>query len=171
MTSYAITADDLGKFGRGRRVECSVCNTSWYQTRDRIQSLRPGYEMVKLPKHDKERIALNIAENKPASFLGDVKLYVGNLNYDCTSSTLRKLFEECGRVGEATVVTDEDGRPRGFGFVTMRTKEDGDNAIRELNGEELLGRPLAVRISTAGGAGGGRGPPRGGGGGGGPRYY
>ena len=36
------------------------------------------------------------------------------------------------------------GRSRGFGFVEMENREDGERAIEELNGYELMGRPLKV---------------------------
>ena len=48
-----------------------------------------------------------------------------------------------------------DGRPRGFGFVVFANNADADRAIKEMNGVELLGRPL--RINAAMGRPGGRG--------------
>ena len=89
------------------------------------------------------------------------KLYVGNLAWTTTEENLTEFFSTYGAVQSAVVVKDrETGRSRGFGFVEM----DGDaaeNAIREANGQNLLGRPLRVseaREREAGGGGGGRGP-------------
>ena len=49
-----------------------------------------------------------------------MKLYVGNISFDTTESTLRETFAAHGDVEEVAVITDRDtGRPRGFAFVTM----------------------------------------------------
>ena len=116
-----------------------------------------------------------------------MKLYVGNLSFNTTSYDLEELFGQIGTVQSANVVEDRDtGRSRGFGFVEMSSKEEGQNAIAELNGKDLDGRSLTIneakprenrgggggggRGGYGGGGGGGRGGNRGGGGGGGSRW-
>ena len=48
------------------------------------------------------------------------KLYVGNLTYGVTDSTLEQLFTPHGTVQSAQVIMDRDtGRSKGFGFVEM----------------------------------------------------
>ena len=108
------------------------------------------------------------------------KLYVGNLSFDTTTEDLEKMFGEIGTVESTNIIEDrETGRSRGFGFVEMSSKEEGQNAISALNGKEIDGRALTVneakpREDRAGsGGGGGRGGYGGGGGnrgGGGGRY-
>ncbi|MFP5213241.1 MAG: RNA recognition motif domain-containing protein, partial [Acidobacteriota bacterium] len=68
-------------------------------------------------------------------------------------------------VESATVIEDrETGRSRGFGFVEMSSKEEGQKAIDQFNGKEVKGRTLTVNeAKQREGGGGGRG--RGGGGG------
>ncbi len=101
-----------------------------------------------------------------------MKLYVGNLSFGTTSYDLEELFGQLGTVQSANIVEDRDtGRSRGFGFVEMSSKEEGENAIAELNGKDLDGRSLTVNEAkprenrTGGGGGGGRGGYGGGGGG------
>ena len=111
-------------------------------------NLRNGFEMVPLPQMDLDRIEMNIKEGKSAKFTGDVKLYIGNIAFGSKEEDLLEMFSEVGTVGELALVRDDQGRNRGFGFVTMRTKEDGQAAIEKLDGIELNGRNIAVREST-----------------------
>jgi len=112
-----------------------------------------------------------------------MKLYVGNLPFNTTNQDLNEIFGEIGSVESANVIEDrETGRSRGFGFVEMANKEDGERAIAELNGKEVNGRELKVneakpqeRRNGGGGGYGGGGRDRGrggydGGGGGGGGY-
>jgi len=96
------------------------------------------------------------------------KIFVGNLDFGATDSTVRSLFEQYGSVESVSVVTDRDtGRSRGFAFVEM-SDDDAERAISALNGQTIDGRALNVneaRPKTSGGGGGGYGN-RGGGGGG-----
>ena len=74
-----------------------------------------------------------------------MKLYVGNLPHSMTEPDLNDLFSEAGHVASAKIVTDrQTGQPRGFGFVEMETRLDGQKAISMLNGRSVDGRPLAV---------------------------
>ena len=105
------------------------------------------------------------------------KLYVGNLSWDTTEETLRQAFSQDGRkVNNVSIITDRDtGRPRGFAFVEMGSKDDANNAILALNETEIDGRNIRVneaqdrpqRGGGGGGGGGGRGGRGGYGGGGG----
>jgi cold-inducible RNA-binding protein len=108
------------------------------------------------------------------------KLYVGNLSYDVTDSSLEQMFAAHGTVESAQVIMDRDtGRSKGFGFVEMKTDQEAQAAIQALNGKDSGGRTLTVneaRPKTEGGRGGGGGRGgrdggRGGYGGGGGRRY
>src|SRR5215213_6884628 len=102
-----------------------------------------------------------------------IKLYVGNLSFQTSSEDLRDLFSQAGTVESASVVEDRDtGRSRGFGFVEMGSREEGEAAIAQFNGKEFGGRNLTVNEARpredrgGGGRGGfGGGGSRGGGGG------
>jgi len=106
-----------------------------------------------------------------------MKLYVGNLAFQTSSSDLQQLFGQAGTVESASVIEDRDtGRSRGFGFVEMSSKEEGEAAISQFNGKEFNGRNLTVNEArpredrgNRGGGGGGRGGFSGGGGRGGNR--
>jgi RNA recognition motif-containing protein len=93
-------------------------------------------------------------------------IFVGNLSFGATETTLRSLFERHGAVDRVSVVTDrETGRSRGFGFVEMPNDNEGDQAINALNGSDVDGRsinvnearPKSERSGGGGGYGGGGG--------------
>ena len=94
-----------------------------------------------------------------------MKLYVGNLSFQTSSDDLQQMFAAAGTVESVSIIEDrETGRSRGFGFVEMSSKEEGQSAIEQFNGKELNGRNLTVNEARAreergprGGGGGGRG--------------
>ena len=103
-----------------------------------------------------------------------MKMYIGNLSFDTTKQDLENLFSEYGAVTDVHLPTDrESGRPRGFAFVTMDSKDAMNKAIAGVDGTDVGGRSLKVNEAQAreersgGGGGGGRGGYGGGGGGGG----
>jgi RNA recognition motif-containing protein len=101
------------------------------------------------------------------------KLFVGNLSFQATEEDLRELFAQAGNVETVRIITDQfTGRPRGFGFVEMASKEEASKAIEMLNGRLFRDRNLVVdearpQPQRGGGGGGDRGArgPRPGGGG------
>ena len=103
-----------------------------------------------------------------------MKIYVGNLSYEVTEEDLRQALEQFGQVESATLIKDKhSGQSKGFGFVEMASKAEGQSAIDGLNGKELKGRALNVNEAhprtesrgSGGGYGGGRGRQGGGRGG------
>jgi cold-inducible RNA-binding protein len=96
------------------------------------------------------------------------RLYVGNLPYSVTESSLQEIFSEAGPVESVKLITDRDtGRSKGFAFVEMGTDEGAERAIAEFNGRKVDGRALTVNEARpqepregrpGGGGGGGRRP-------------
>ena len=74
-----------------------------------------------------------------------MNIYVGKLSYEVTEEDLRLAFEPFGQVESVTIIKDKhSGQSKGFGFVEMASKAEGQSAIDSLNGEELKGRALNV---------------------------
>ncbi|MDD3609741.1 MAG: RNA-binding protein [Halothiobacillaceae bacterium] len=74
-----------------------------------------------------------------------MNIYVGNLPYQLSEDELRDTFAEFGEVASAKIVKDpETGLSKGFGFVRMSEKEQGEEAIKSLDGQPFKGRPLRV---------------------------
>jgi RNA recognition motif-containing protein len=85
-------------------------------------------------------------------------IFVGNLDFAATDTSVRAMFEPYGAVDRVNVVTDRDtGRSRGFAFVEMSDVAEADRAIAGLNGMNHEGRALNVneaRPKVQGGGGG-----------------
>lgn len=86
------------------------------------------------------------------------RLFVGNLPFGVDDESLHQVFARVGEVASATVITDPyTGRSRGFGFVEMISEEAASDAVEQLNGTDLEGRPLRVDRARPRGSGGPRG--------------
>ena len=76
------------------------------------------------------------------------KLFVNNLSYDIDDEALEKIFSEVEgvKVVEAKVIVDRynEGRSKGFGFVTLENEQMAEACIAELNGKETAGRQIFV---------------------------
>ena len=93
-----------------------------------------------------------------------VNIYVGNLSYEATQDDLRQAFEAHGQVSSVSIIMDKmTGRSRGFGFVEMPEKGQGEAAIAALNLQEVRGRAMTVNEAKPKTDGGGRGFGGGGG--------
>ena len=74
-----------------------------------------------------------------------MRIYVGSLSNEVTEEDLRLAFEPFGQVESATIIKDKhSGQSKGFGFVEMASKAEGQSAIDGLNGKELKGKALSV---------------------------
>jgi RNA recognition motif-containing protein len=90
----------------------------------------------------------------------EMNIYVGNLAPEVTEDDLQHAFETFGQVASVNVIKDKfSGRSRGFGFVEMPAKAEGQSAIDGLNGKDLKGQTLKIneaRPRSEGRRGGGR---------------
>jgi RNA recognition motif-containing protein len=74
-----------------------------------------------------------------------MKLYVGNLPFNHNDIALQDLFTPYGEVVSSKVITDhQSGRSRGFGFVEMGSRSEGQKAMEAMNGSSVEGRALVV---------------------------
>ena len=74
-----------------------------------------------------------------------MNLYVGNLPYKLTDSELKDLFVPFGEVKSVKIIKDQNtDRSKGFGFVVMADGNDAQQAIKELDGTNVLDRQIIV---------------------------
>uniref|UniRef100_A0A1D1YXY9 Ribonucleoprotein, chloroplastic n=1 Tax=Anthurium amnicola TaxID=1678845 RepID=A0A1D1YXY9_9ARAE len=87
-------------------------------------------------------------ERTPIEFAPRFRIYVGNIPWSVDDGRLEQVFSEYGKVVDGRVVYDrESGRSRGFGFVTMSTRQEMDDAIAALDGQNLDGRTIRVNAA------------------------
>jgi len=69
-----------------------------------------------------------------------MNIYVGNLSLEVTEDELRQVFIIFGEVTSVITMDDKyigSGQTRGYGFVEMASKAEGEAAIANLNEKTL----------------------------------
>lgn len=89
------------------------------------------------------------SEVQPSSPVEDRTLYVGNLPYDATADEVEQALERAGvaPVLRVHLPVGPDGRPRGFGFVTLASPEAVLQAIPAMQNADLRGRHVMVKVA------------------------
>lgn len=78
-----------------------------------------------------------------------VNIFIANLDWEITSADLNTTFSAFGPVTYAHVVYEkETKRSKGFGYVEMESTDDAIRAIQALNGMEVNGRRLDVKVAS-----------------------
>ncbi|HLP55535.1 MAG TPA: hypothetical protein VK151_10925 [Fluviicola sp.] len=76
-------------------------------------------------------------------------IFIANLDWEVSSEDLQATFSAFGEVHLAHVVFDgKTKKSKGFGYVEMVSAEEAINAIQALNGFEVNGRRLDVKIAS-----------------------
>jgi RNA recognition motif-containing protein len=77
-----------------------------------------------------------------------MNIFVGGLPFKVDEKELRELFEKYGELTSVKLIIDkQSGRSKGYGFVEIQDDAAGQQAIEELDGTQLYGRTIGVRIS------------------------
>ena len=78
-----------------------------------------------------------------------VNIFIANLDWGITSEDLQATFSSFGEVTYAHVVYDkETKKSKGFGYIEMTDSDSAINAIEALNGMEINGRKIDVKIAS-----------------------
>mmetsp|Transcript_153301 Transcript_153301/g.270534 ORF Transcript_153301/g.270534 Transcript_153301/m.270534 type:complete len:775 (-) Transcript_153301:90-2414(-) len=108
----------------------------------------PPAKKAKVEEAPKKK--LEVDENK------DLTAFVGGIAFSCcTEETLKKDFGECGEIVKLNILMNEEGRPKGIAFITFKTQEGLDAALK-FDGEDYGGRFLKVNVAGQGGGKGGK---------------
>ncbi|KAK9908927.1 hypothetical protein WJX75_004772 [Coccomyxa subellipsoidea] len=79
--------------------------------------------------------------------LGPCKLYIANLHPNIQEQDLRQVFDPFGAVDYVTLQKDPSGRSQGYGFVQYQTTADATKAMQQLDGLDIAGSQISVKIA------------------------
>jgi len=92
------------------------------------------------------------AGEDPAGEPSKSVLFVANLGFSVDDEALAALFTDAGiSIVSARIVRRRWGQPRkskGYGFVDVGSEETQKKAIEALDGKEVAGRPIAVKVAV-----------------------
>jgi cold-inducible RNA-binding protein len=72
-------------------------------------------------------------------------IFVGNLSRSVTEEQLKGLFEPFGEVKSVRIIKDKlTGQPRGFAFVDMPNNDEAQQAMTDVNNQEVDGRQIRL---------------------------
>ncbi|KAG8244340.1 hypothetical protein J6590_026180 [Homalodisca vitripennis] len=77
-------------------------------------------------------------------------VFVANLDYKVDDKKLRDVFKLAGRVHNAEISVDKEGKSRGFGVVEFEHPVEAGQAISRLHNQMLYDRRLSVRMDRVG---------------------
>ncbi|XP_006652723.1 31 kDa ribonucleoprotein, chloroplastic-like [Oryza brachyantha] len=81
----------------------------------------------------------------PGTIVERHKLYVSNLPWKARAPNMKEFFTKFNPLSAKVVFDSPSGKSAGYGFVSFGTKEEAEAALSELDGKELMGRPVRLR--------------------------
>ena len=96
---------------------------------------------------DRERDRGGDGERKGAPNVeGLFTLKVDNISFRTTADILREEFKRFGSLGDVYLPRNySTNEPRGFAFVRFVNREDGEDALRSMDGKNIDGRDIRIQ--------------------------
>ncbi|KAI8904334.1 hypothetical protein EDD86DRAFT_213142 [Gorgonomyces haynaldii] len=83
---------------------------------------------------------------KPDALLKSTSLFIGNLDFNVQWFELKSLLSLYGHTIKVNVFEDREGQSKGYAIALMASEEDALECIKNLDGYELCGRPMRIRM-------------------------
>jgi splicing factor, arginine/serine-rich 2 len=98
-------------------------------------------------ERDRDRDRDRDGEKKgPPNVDGLYTLKVDNISFKTTAEILREEFKVFGSLGDVYLPRNySTNEPRGFAFVRFVNREDGEDALRSMDGKLFDGRELRIQ--------------------------
>ena len=95
----------------------------------------------------------SVYDRMPGTIVGSAaktRIYVGSLMWQLTEEQVRAIFEPFGAIRSCQlIINPETGKHRGYGFIEFADEKSAADAIKEMDGFDLVGRKLKVRYASA----------------------
>lgn len=76
-------------------------------------------------------------------------LFVANIAFEATENVIAEEFGKHGRVlGVRLPTSMDDGNPKGFGYVQFSSVEEASEALNNMAGASICGRPVRLDFSA-----------------------
>ncbi|CAJ0583470.1 unnamed protein product, partial [Mesorhabditis spiculigera] len=155
ITSIAVATDAEGKsrgygfvaFADAECAEKAVEALNDLQLDGTDKKLYAGRAQKKGERSAELKRKFEAAKAERMQRYAGVNLYVKNLDDTVDDELLRQKFEEFGKITSAKVMTDENNRSKGFGFVCFEKAEEATKAVTEMNSKIICSKPLYVALA------------------------
>lgn len=74
-------------------------------------------------------------------------LYIKGLDPSVDETALLRAFENFGLITSVCIASEEDGKSRGFGFISFLEPENADRAVVAMNGAVIAGRRVTITFA------------------------
>ncbi|KAI2788245.1 hypothetical protein POX_e06258 [Penicillium oxalicum] len=103
------------------------------------------------PRASPSSTRTNTYRTTPQAISEGRRLYVGNMPYTAKSEDVEALFTAAEFAIERVDIAVDPftGRNPSYCFVDLKTKEDAERAMLELDGKEMQGRPVRIKPGVA----------------------
>ena len=71
-------------------------------------------------------------------------VFIKNLPEELEETTLTELFEKYGQITSLKIMKGDDGKSKGFGFVSYEDPGEAEAAVEELNNKDMDGKTMYV---------------------------
>nr|XP_014284051.1 probable RNA-binding protein 18 isoform X2 [Halyomorpha halys] len=90
-----------------------------------------------------------IPSDSPGTLVEERRLWIGNLDIRITEFQLLKILQKYGTIEKFDLLFHKSGplagQPRGYGFVTFKSKEDAESMMKELDGKKIGSKHISVK--------------------------
>jgi len=133
----------MKKAGENAPVVCES-NGYGYVRFDTVDEAKKAVEILNGKKIGDSEIIVELYDKEAKTKMAYNNLYVKEFPLEWSEDDLRKNFEKYGELGSITVVKDEDGKSKGFGFVCYTDAEAAKEAAEKEHERKIGDKTLYV---------------------------
>ncbi|XP_058764613.1 RNA-binding protein CP33, chloroplastic-like [Vicia villosa] len=151
VVSVEIAHDDIGDRSRGFAFVTMGSVEDAEEAIRMFEGTNVGGRVIKVNFPEVPRVGkrAKMGSNYKGYVDSPHKIYAGNLGWDMTSQDLREAFAKQKGLLSAKVIYERNtGKSRGYGFVSFETAEEVKAALIAMNGVEVQGRPLRMKLAV-----------------------